>query len=181
MHARFGIRNANLGQHKNGVLDRGRFIASGMRSDDVDELTADREQRIERRFGVLDNQPYLASTDLLQGAVRLAQQIAIVVTDGSRTIRPGGPMRLTSAIAIVDLPAPLSPTMPRISPFPREKSTPLTVLPTPELVVNSTLRSRTSSRADTGLPAGRFCRSDQRLTQKGKSEHSEGEGKAGKH
>ena len=47
----------------------------GMRPDDVDELTADRDQRIERRLGILDNQPDLASSDLLQGAVRLSQQI----------------------------------------------------------------------------------------------------------
>ena len=51
------------------------------------------------------------------------------------------------AKASCDLPLPLSPTMPSVSPGARSRSMPLTALTVPSFVWNRTLRSRTERRA----------------------------------
>ncbi len=65
-------------------------------------------------------------------------------------------MRRSTARPVVDLPQPLSPTRPRVSPFSTEKLTPSTAytvpvwrLRTPDLIGKCFLRSRTSSRLTT--------------------------------
>src|ERR1043166_4742877 len=54
--------------------------------------------------------------------------------------------------AVIDLPLPDSPTMPRLLPRSSVKLTPLTALLMPRRLVRCVLRSVTSSRATQGLP-----------------------------
>ena len=68
-------------------------------------------------------------------------------------------MRRSTARPVVDLPQPLSPTRPRVSPFSTAKLTPSTAytvpvwrLRTPDLIGKCFLRSRTSRRLTTPPP-----------------------------
>ena len=57
-------------------------------------------------------------------------------------------------MAVTVLPQPDSPTRPRVSPGARSKLTPATALTRPRAAVKLTVRSRTSSKAVDGVPAG---------------------------
>ena len=129
VHSCFWIRNANLRQHEDGVLDSIGF-SRGMRSDDVDELSADRDQRIERRFCILNHQPYFASSDFLQGSVRLLQQVEIVIADRPRN-DPARHSKIDQRHGKRGFSRPALPNNAKELPFPTDKSTPLTASPTP--------------------------------------------------
>ncbi len=84
VHSGFGIGNSNLGQHDHGMCGGSRLIVRAMAADDVDELLPDRDQGVQRGLGVLNDQPDLASSNPLQSAFRLLQQIPVAIPDGTR-------------------------------------------------------------------------------------------------
>jgi hypothetical protein len=61
------------------------------------------------------------------------------------SMRPGGRMSRSTESAVTDLPHPLSPTMPSVSPGSTSKETPSTERATPASVWNQVRRSRTAS------------------------------------
>ena len=88
-----------------------------MRLDRLDELAADRVERIERGQRVLEDRADLPAADLAHRVVR--QRVdALAVEAGSRraAMRPGGSSRPMIAAPVSDLPAPDSPTTPSTSP-----------------------------------------------------------------
>ena len=79
-HDRIG--NPYLFQHQDSVVSRSSCIARPVGADGVGELATDRDQRIQRRLGVLDNESDLAATNPLQGAIRLTEKIPAAIHDG---------------------------------------------------------------------------------------------------
>ncbi len=66
------------------------------------------------------------------------------------------------ASALTDLPEPLSPTTPRISPRPMSNRTPSSTVSRARKVLNETVRSSTASRVTGRESADRECRAGRR-------------------
>ncbi|CAM5660741.1 hypothetical protein SGLAM104S_05143 [Streptomyces glaucescens] len=78
---------------------------------------------------------------MLRRTARRARPESRVTSSPLYRIAPDvGRSRLTSILATVDLPQPDSPTMPRVSPRSRVKSTPSTALTAPTCFLNRTPR-----------------------------------------
>src|SRR3990170_953668 len=91
-----------------------------------------------------------------------------------RTIRPLYGRRPMSARAVVVLPQPLSPARPIASPCSTSKEAPSTACTVPAFVVNSTVRSRTSSRRATSPPPeARVQNLVERVSEQVEAEHEE--------
>src|SRR5687768_16902994 len=99
-------------------------------------------------------------------------------------IRPGGSIRPTTAMPVIDLPAPDSPTTPSTSPGASENETPSTTVSTPCRVANSTRRSATSSTLGAPpppLPESGIERITQPVAEDIEGEYQRDQGDAGEH
>ncbi len=120
-----GAGNADLLEEIKSAFARGGGIEIEMRLDRLDELAADRIERVEAGAGG-----------------RLSMRLP------SNRMRPpamwpGGSSRPMMAAPVSDLPAPDSPTTPSTSPSPMAKEMPSTAITVPRRVAKATRRSST--------------------------------------
>jgi hypothetical protein len=87
-----------------------------VRLDRLDQLLADGVERVERGERVLEDRADRAAAHFPHLLVRQVVDAAAVEADLAAAIRPGGSSRPMIAAPVSDLPAPDSPTTPRISP-----------------------------------------------------------------
>ena len=75
VHPRLRIGNTDLAKHEHRVFAGGSLVTYSMTANDVDELTSNRDQRVQRGFRILDDQSDLASPNFLQCSFALAEQV----------------------------------------------------------------------------------------------------------
>ena len=108
--------NAGVLQQPDGAPARLGGADRQVRLDRLDQLPADRVERIERGQRILEDRADLAAADLAHLLVRQVVDAPAVERISPPAMRPGGSSRPMIAAPVSDLPAPDSPTTPRISP-----------------------------------------------------------------
>jgi hypothetical protein len=96
-----------------------------------DDLVADGEHRVQGGLGVLENHADAVPADLLELGFGLVQQIFSLEVNSPVDDASGRIDEPRMEKPVMDLPAPDSPTRPRIRPRSSEKLTPATALTTP--------------------------------------------------
>ena len=154
-------------------------------ADRLDELAADRVQRIERGQRVLEDRADLAAADpahrLVRADCRCAGRRA-----GSRppAMRPGGSSRPMIAAPVSDLPAPDSPTTPSTSPGAIANEMSSTATSVPRRVGKLDAQVRCTSSSGSGIAIGspqlRVQRIAQPVAEQVDRQHHDHQRRAGK-
>ena len=135
--------------------------------DRLDDLVADRVDRVQRRHRVLEDHRDLVAAHVAQPRLgQLEQVLALVDRPRPRSAVFLSRVSPSSVIAVTLLPEPDSPTIPSTSPRSSSKSTPSTAWTMPSSVANRTLRPFTSSRRSGITSAGSWGRGRRRRSRR---------------
>ena len=180
---RRGIGDADARQHRRGALAQLPAAEIGMAvALRVDQLRAEREHRIERRHRVLEDHRDAGAAQPPHVVGRQRQQVLAVERDAARDAEVFAGSRPSSARASVDLPLPLSPTMPTTRRLPIDRLTSRSAWTAPFAVAKSTDRFsistsavRHGSRLSLGSIASRSALAEQREAERGERQHAAGD------
>ena len=157
--APFGGGNMNRLQHFDGAVERVPAVKPLMQAHGLGDLVADGIDRIKGGHRLLEDHGDVLAADLPHPFLAGLQQVLPLSRTAPAPIRPGGTgTRRMIDSAVMLLPHPDSPTMPRVRPGWRDSATPSSTLAVPWRVRNSTSRSSTSSSGAAASTAQRSLR-----------------------